>query len=380
MSVLADYERDAALTMLHSPEGTPGHENSHQTRMLDWEEWDMRRPFWHHAAAGSCAGLAEHVLIYPLDNIKTNLQAFPGSQPAPRFRDVFKTLGARGVVKGFFRGSATTCMGCIPAHIALFSTYEFAKERLIRKNQSNAELVPRAAICGGVSTFVHDLILTPTDVVKQRLQLGCYSTIREACRHLLVAEGIGCFFRSLPITMAMNIPYGCVMVAGNEFGKKRLGLNELQDAESVRRNLGWFFLSAGLSGAVAALCTQPLDVTKTRLQTQDCLLACQTTCVVPTTTYTSASSIVAGRTPTFPSGATSSTTSTATSDPCPIKAPEARRQAKYTGIADAFTKILAQEGAATFYKGSLARAAICVPAAAISWGTYESVKSMLRDL
>ena len=33
-----------------------------------------------------------------------------------------------------------------------------------------------------------------------------------------------------------------------------------------------YFLSAGLSGAVASAATQPLDVVKTRLQTQDCHL------------------------------------------------------------------------------------------------------------
>ena len=45
---------------------------------------------------------------------------------------------------------------------------------------------------------------------------------------------------------------------------------------SYRPNPAWplprYFLSAGLSGAVASAATQPLDVVKTRLQTQDCHL------------------------------------------------------------------------------------------------------------
>jgi len=319
-------------------------------------EWDRQGPFWHHAAAGSCAGVVEHVSIYPLDNIKTNLQAFPGSQTAPRFRDVWRQLSQRGIVHGFFRGSATVIMGCVPAHIALFATYERSKYYLITANQSSAEMVPRAAICGGAATVVHDLIVTPTDVIKQRLQLGCYSTIRDAVRNLLAEEGPSCFFRSMPVTMAMNVPYGCIQVAANEWGKRQLNLSELHDSESVRRNLPWFFLSAGFSGALAAFCTQPLDVMKTRLQTQDCLLTCQTTCLSPDLRPINTE----GRNP--------------------IRPNSVRRQAKYSGIADAFRKILAQEGAAIFFKGSFARAAICIPSAAISWGTYEAVKSSLQSL
>jgi solute carrier family 25 iron transporter 28/37 len=37
---------------------------------LDWEEWDGKSPFWHHCVAGSAAGVAEHVLVYPLDTGK----------------------------------------------------------------------------------------------------------------------------------------------------------------------------------------------------------------------------------------------------------------------------------------------------------------------
>ncbi|MGK3741007.1 MAG: solute carrier family 25 iron transporter 28/37 [Bacillariaceae sp.] len=40
----------------------------------EWEEWDGISPFWVHCVAGSFAGVAEHVLVYPLDTVRTHIQ------------------------------------------------------------------------------------------------------------------------------------------------------------------------------------------------------------------------------------------------------------------------------------------------------------------
>ena len=40
----------------------------------EWEEWDGVSPFWVHCVAGSLAGVAEHVLVYPLDTVRTHIQ------------------------------------------------------------------------------------------------------------------------------------------------------------------------------------------------------------------------------------------------------------------------------------------------------------------
>lgn len=42
---------------------------------LDWEEWRGDWPLALHAAAGSVAGLMEHLTMYPIDTLKTRIQA-----------------------------------------------------------------------------------------------------------------------------------------------------------------------------------------------------------------------------------------------------------------------------------------------------------------
>mmetsp|Transcript_3981 Transcript_3981/g.4892 ORF Transcript_3981/g.4892 Transcript_3981/m.4892 type:complete len:92 (-) Transcript_3981:334-609(-) len=48
---------------------------------LEWEEWDGNSPFIHHCIAGSIAGVAEHVLLYPVDTVKTHMQAYCSTCP-----------------------------------------------------------------------------------------------------------------------------------------------------------------------------------------------------------------------------------------------------------------------------------------------------------
>lgn len=42
---------------------------------LEWGDWDGKSPFLHHCVAGSLAGVAEHTLLYPVDTVKTHMQA-----------------------------------------------------------------------------------------------------------------------------------------------------------------------------------------------------------------------------------------------------------------------------------------------------------------
>lgn len=40
---------------------------------LEWEERDNSVPILTHMLAGSLAGIGEHVLLLPIDNIKTHV-------------------------------------------------------------------------------------------------------------------------------------------------------------------------------------------------------------------------------------------------------------------------------------------------------------------
>eukprot|EP00929_Paragymnodinium_shiwhaense_P109475 TRINITY_DN75917_c0_g1_i1.p1 TRINITY_DN75917_c0_g1~~TRINITY_DN75917_c0_g1_i1.p1 ORF type:complete len:327 (-),score=57.99 TRINITY_DN75917_c0_g1_i1:3-983(-) len=298
--------------------------------LYDWEERKDHVPFWQHAVAGSCAGIMEHVAMYPIDVVKTRIQASHSEQRLSAIlRDVFRERGALG----FMRGAMVIGVGCVPAHAGLFTTYELAKAALLDVDGDEHEPV-RAAIVGASSTVVHDSILTPLDVIKQRLQLGKYSGAVDCARSMYQAEGLVPFYRSLPITLATNVPYMGLLVAANESLKRVFLLTGANStAESSLSGAPLYFLAAGLSGSFAAALTTPFDVVKTRLQTQ---------------------------------GISSSSDSAVV--------------LRYEGVLSTMRHIGQEEGAAGFFRGFAPRVALAMPSAAICWGTYETIRMLLSRL
>lgn len=306
---------------------------SNSAEDYEWEEWDRSAPFWQHAVAGSAAGMMEHVAMYPVDTVKTRMQAAPPEPGGPVpgavqiCRDIVREQGGRGFMRGCFAIGA----GCIPAHIGLFCTYEFTKTKLMNvENPAHQPL--RAATCGALATVVHDMIITPTDVVKQRLQLGCYRGTFDCIASIWRQEGMRAFYRSLPTTLISECPFHGVLVASNESLKLLLGLEARGGEQRTQAAAPLHFLSTGISGMIAAVVTQPLDVVKTRLQTQN-VWASQSTEV----------------------------------------------KVRYSGMLNTMTLIAKEEGMRGFFRGTGPRLLFAAPSAAMCWGTYEVVKLMLRD-
>jgi solute carrier family 25 iron transporter 28/37 len=328
---------------------------------LNWDdvlEWEERRPgtsFWTHAAAGSVAGITEHVCLYPVDTIKTHMQAYRsssahGSQnPMMVVAAIRADFGALGLLRGL---PAVVC-AVGPAHAAQFALYEHVKaslEPLEERGQAGrenglvstalVELIKNGAIAGAAGWTAHDTIMTPCDVIKQRMQLGCYDSVGHCVREIMAKEGFVAFYRSYPTTLAMNIPFGSVFCSCNNVIKKSLGLAESGTPSEKLRVLPWYFLSAGMSSAVAAFITQPLDIIKTRLQTQDVMERLYET---------------EGR------------------KDSPFQKP------RYAGFSGVLKVLYAEDGLRGFYRGVHMRMLMNIPSGALSWGTYEFVKNLLAS-
>ena len=69
----------------------------------------------------------------------------------------------------FWKGANVVASGCIPAHASMFCTYEYLKEKLHYNNEEFEVL--NTMLIGAAATFAHDFFITPSDVIKQRLQL-----------------------------------------------------------------------------------------------------------------------------------------------------------------------------------------------------------------
>jgi solute carrier family 25 iron transporter 28/37 len=254
-------------------------------------------------------------------------------------------------------------MGCIPAHAIYFSIYEKAKQVLDCDNDSNHHKFALVGIC---SALFHDLVMTPTEVLKQRMQLlrshSSHLTILSLSRWMYKNEGPIAFYRSFGVNYMMNMPLGAMVVFFNEKIKYLAGVRKNDDVPLK------YFACAGAAGALAAVPTCPFDVIKTKLNTQSCLnSACEQLglcCMMrPHNKVDYALSQKAKTNPGLR-----------------VKmgiASEKLRKAKYSNIMDTARKIWAEDGALGFFSGLKMRVTIQSLSSAIAWGTYHIVKNAI---
>ncbi|CAD51737.1 mitochondrial carrier protein [Plasmodium falciparum NF54] len=152
----------------------------------------------------------------------------------------------RNNLSNLYKGVNVVVLGCIPAHALYFSTFEYSKKYFSRMTSNNSSLKMNnrnistvsndikseksnfklydlnyfsIAVSGFLATLVHDLIITPIDTLKQRIQLGINKNSKDSLK-LLKQNGIRSLYLSLPITLLMNIPYQIIMICTNEKMKK----------------------------------------------------------------------------------------------------------------------------------------------------------------
>ncbi|KAK1365837.1 Mitoferrin [Heracleum sosnowskyi] len=105
--------------------------------------------FWKFMVARSIADMIEHMAMFPVDTIKTQMQAL-GSCPiksaslSQALKTILKSQGPAGLYRGIFAMG----LGAGPAHAIYFSIYENRKERFVVEGSGNGNAVARAGVCG----------------------------------------------------------------------------------------------------------------------------------------------------------------------------------------------------------------------------------------
>jgi len=218
--------------------------------------------------AGAAAGIGEHCLMFPVDCVKTRMQALACDKPKLQSRSIWRNLWFIMRTEGLFRpmqGVQAMALGAGPAHAMYFGCYEMLKSKLTPLARSST--VPEFVVhfgAGAAATVLHDAIMTPAEVVKQRMQMCCspHRTTLSCAASVYRTEGLAAFYRSYPTMLAMNIPFQCVHFAVYEAMQD--WINPGREYRPLRHAV-----SGAAAGAVASAVTMPLDVCKTLLNTQE---------------------------------------------------------------------------------------------------------------
>ncbi|CAH2275022.1 mitoferrin-1 isoform X1 [Pelobates cultripes] len=280
-----------------------------------------------HMLAGAVAGVLEHTVMYPVDSVKTRMQSL---QPDPnaKYKGVGEALKRMIRTEGLLtplRGINVTMLGAGPAHALYFACYEKMKTSIgsMINHAGNSHVAN--GVAGSLATLLHDAVMNPAEVVKQRMQMynSPYRNMLDCIRTVGRTEGVGAFYRSYTTQLTMNIPFQAIHFITYEFTQESLNPQR-------QYHPGTHIVSGAIAGAVAAAATTPLDVCKTLLNTQENMAL--------------SSVNVSGQ---------------------------------LSGMVNAFRTVYQLGGVAGYFKGMQARIIYQMPSTAIAWSVYEFFKYFL---
>jgi solute carrier family 25 S-adenosylmethionine transporter 26 len=207
--------------------------------------------------AGAIAGGSVEAALYPIDTIKTRLQATKG---AINFSGKIKALKGSS---SLYSGVLGNLLGVIPASALFFSVYEPVKEKL----QEPSVGVPQwcaqfgAAAAAAVSA---SFIRVPTEVIKSRMQMGQFKSALVALQTVVAQEGVTGIYAGYKSFLLRDIIFDVVEFVSYEqirdFYLKKQGRERVTAYEGSA--------IGACAGALTASITTPFDVIKTRMMLQ----------------------------------------------------------------------------------------------------------------
>ncbi|KAK8024782.1 calcium dependent mitochondrial carrier protein [Apiospora arundinis] len=308
--------------------------------------------------AGAAAGGISRTATAPLDRLKVYLlintksstraavEAAQKGRPVDAVKNfnksltrAFSELYKEGGLRGLWAGNGLNVIKIMPETAIRFGTYEAAKVALanFEGHGDSLHINPFSKfIAGGVAGMTAQLCVYPLDTLKFRLQSE-YVRDGERGRKLLLrtwskmwAEGKTAPYRGVTMGLVGMFPYSALDMFTFEFLKgeyvryaaKRDGVHE-EDFHPGALMTGFM---GGFSGAFGATAVYPLNVLRTRLQTQGTTM----------------------------------------------------HPARYTGIVDVARRTWQNEGLRGLYKGLTPNLMKVGPALSITWIVYEKVKIIMN--
>ncbi|GKZ00127.1 hypothetical protein MPSEU_000966100 [Mayamaea pseudoterrestris] len=219
-----------------------------------------------HLIAAACARSSSIFLMFPVDTIKTRIQM---EQPnALR-------------LTGLYNGVGGSLLGQVPYGVLTFGSYEMYKRALIQRFP-NVKPVFMYAVAAVMGDLTGSGWLCPSEVVKQQMQAGMYSTTSEAVSSILRNKGIVGLYQGYFGGIARDVPFRVSQLCSYEITKNLyLRIKSRNHVTEQRRNrrrneapskpLELSPLETAVCGAVSgsfsAAITAPLDRIKTLLMT-----------------------------------------------------------------------------------------------------------------
>ncbi|KAK4534355.1 hypothetical protein CDCA_CDCA01G0380 [Cyanidium caldarium] len=315
----------------------PSHRSdAHVSRIASERETGTAAP-WMNFVAGVVATLVTRVALTPFDVVKTNLQYIKGQPGLPtllpyRVGWVMRDIARRNGPAGFWSGLPAALLGGAPAQALYMTVYSACKVRLgaSHPDASRGALL-RVAAAAALADAMVALVRVPPEVVKQQLQTGQHRNTWAAVRALAQRPlHRGGFYQGFWAQVWRDVPFAVTLFVAYELLNRQAASRAARaqhtaqvgtDALAPPPSSSPVAWTSGAAGAIAALCTMPMDVARTRLMT--------------------------------------------------------RPPDEYRGVWHAMQRIAREDGVATLFAGTIPRILYKIPSASIFLTSFEATRTML---
>lgn len=217
------------------------------------------------AIAGLFGGCAGVLVGHPFDTVKVKLQTQDFRNP--RYSGTFdcfkKTIHQNGV-RGLYRGIASPLAGVGGINAVIFGVQGYTNKLFPDQNALSSHFY--AGMCAG---FAQSFICSPVELTKTLLQIQSdkggpakYRGSFDCLRQIYKQHGIRGIFKGQLVTIFRETPaFGVYFTSFEFFSRLTSGAQTSADAGS-----GSILLSGGLAGMSSWFMSYPVDVIKSRLQ------------------------------------------------------------------------------------------------------------------
>ncbi|KAI5463806.1 mitochondrial carrier domain-containing protein [Mariannaea sp. PMI_226] len=238
-------------------------------------EAEGRPPYFHAMIAGGIGGSTGDLLMHSLDTVKTRQQGDPHIPPkytslGQSYYTIFRQEGIR---RGLYGGWIPALSGSFPGTVLFFGTYEWSKRFLIDHGLQQHLAYLSAGFLGDLASSI---VYVPSEVLKTRLQLQGrfnnphfhsgynYRGTIDAVRTIARTEGTSALFYGYKATLYRDLPFSALQfMFWEQFTTWARKYKQSRDI-----GVPLEMLTGASAGGLAGVITCPLDVVKTRLQTQ----------------------------------------------------------------------------------------------------------------
>lgn len=237
----------------------------------------------HCVVAGAVGGSLSDTLMHGLDTLKNRQQGYTqGTTALNTRRYLWQVVRQEGGLRGLYSGYSAALLGSIPTCGIFFGCYEYLKRWLVAHDV--CQDTTSHLVAGLVADGACSVIYVPTEVVKTRLQLQesvynplgrhvqyRYRHLQDAFKTIYRQEGLGALYLGYRATLLRDMPFSALQFAFYEqlrLWALECGAESSTGSAATTLPVAAEMATGAVAGGLAGLLTTPLDVIKTRLQTQ----------------------------------------------------------------------------------------------------------------